>query len=76
MVFDPLVAASESTVVGDVGDDLADIYGELRHGLQAYDAGATIHAVNHWRESYCDHWGHHAVGVVTAIDAYTRRNLG
>ena len=76
MVFDPLDATDESTVVGDVCDDLADIYGELWHGLQAYDAGATIHAVNHWRDSYRDHWGHHAVGAVSAIDAYTRQNVG
>ena len=75
-VFDPLDAADETTVVGDVCDDLADIYGELWHGLQANDAGATIYAVNHWRDSYLDHWGHHAVGAVSAIDAYTRQNVG
>lgn len=75
-VFDPLDAADESTVVGDVYDDLADIYGELWHGLQAHDAGATIYAVNHWRDSYRGHWGHHAVGAVAAIDAYTRQDVG
>ena len=76
MVLDSLDATTESTGVGDVCDDLADIYGELWHGLQAHDAGATIHAVNHWRDSYRDHWGQHAVGAVSAIDAYFRQNVG
>ena len=76
MAYDPLDAANESTVVGDVCDDLADIYGELWHGLQAHDAGAAIYAVKHWRDSYRSHWGQHAVGAVTAIDAYTRQDVG
>ena len=76
MVCDPLDITDESTVVGDLCDDLADIYGELWYGFQTHDAGATIHAVNHWRDSYRDHWVHHTVGAVFAIDAYTRKDVG
>lgn len=70
--FDPLNLDEESTVVGDVCDDLADIYGDLWHGLQAFDAGATIYAVQHWQESYRYHWGQHASRALFAIDAYLR----
>jgi len=76
VVSNPLDVVDESTVVGDLCDDLADIYGDFWHGLQAYDAGATIYAVNYWRDSYRDHWGRHAVGAVSAIDAYFRQNDG
>ncbi|WP_144056795.1 DUF5063 domain-containing protein [Rhodopirellula europaea] len=73
VAFDPLAIDDETAVVGDVCDDLADIYGELWHGLQAYDAGSTIYAVNHWRDSFRFHWGLHATGAIAAIDAYLRR---
>ncbi|HMP71534.1 MAG TPA: DUF5063 domain-containing protein [Pirellulaceae bacterium] len=76
VAFAPLAVDDESTVVGDVCDDLADIYSDLWHGLQAYDAGATIYAVNYWRDSYRDHWGQHATGAIAAIDAYIRTNGG
>lgn len=76
VAFDPLSLKTESTVVGDVCDDLADIYGELWHGLQAYDSGATIYAVQHWHDSYRYHWGLHATGALSAIDAYLRLQNG
>jgi hypothetical protein len=74
VAFDPLAIDDESTVVGDVCDDLADIYGDLWHGLQAHDAGATIYAINYWRNSYRDHWGRHATCAIAAIDAFIRTN--
>jgi hypothetical protein len=76
VAFDPLALETESTVVGDVCDDLADIYGELWHGLQALDSGATIYAVRHWHDSYRYHWGLHATGALFAIDAYLRSQDG
>jgi len=76
VAFDPFALDDESTVVGDVCDDLADIYGELWHGLQAFDSGATIYAVNHWRDSYRFHWGMHATWAITAIDSYLRSQDG
>ena len=63
MAFNPLESEDESTVVGDVCDDLVDIYGDLWHGLQAHDVGVKIYAVNYWRDSYRDYWGHHAIGA-------------
>lgn len=44
--------------------------------LQAYDTGATIYAVQHWHDSYRYHWGLHATGALSAIDAYLRSQNG
>jgi hypothetical protein len=76
-VFAPCdIVDDEPPVTGDVHDDLADIYGELWHGLQGLDRGDGIYAVRHWRESYFQHWGHHASSALYAIDEYYRTNRG
>lgn len=72
VAFDRLKIEEETAVIGDVCDDLVDIYGELWHGLQAHDAGATDYAIAHWRDSYRFHWGLHANGAICAIDAFLR----
>jgi len=51
----------------DIHRDLADIYGDLSHGLQALDRGDEVYAARYWRESYFRHWGHHASAAVWAI---------
>lgn len=77
-IFSPCVLNDEPPVGGDLHDDLADIYGDLWHGLHALDSGDGIYAVSYWRESYFQHWGHHASSAVYAIDEYYRmmRNGG
>ena len=72
-VFSPCDLDEEPPVAGDVHDDLADIYGDLWHGLQALDHGDGIYAVSYWRESYFQHWGHHASSAIYAIDEYYRK---
>ena len=71
-LLDPLNIDSEESGIGDVHDDLADIYGDLWHGLQAYNSGDIGYAVAYWRSSYDTHWGPHAAGAFSAIDAYCR----
>ena len=76
MDFNPLALDRDSWMVGDLCDDFADIYAELWHGLQVHDAGATIYAENHWVRTYHQHWGRHAIGAVSAIDAHIRQDEG
>lgn len=71
-LLDPLNIDSEESGIGDVHNDLADIYGDLWHGLQAYNSGDIGYAVEYWRSSYDTHWGAHAAGAFSAIDAYYR----
>ena len=72
-VFSPCDLDNEAPVVGDIHDDLADIYGDLWHGLQAFDGGNGIYAVSYWREPYFQHWGHHASSAIYAIDEFYRK---
>lgn len=73
-MYSPCDLGDDLPVTGDVHDDFADIYGELWHGLQALDRGDVNYAVNHWRESYFQHWGHHAASAICAIDDYYRKS--
>jgi hypothetical protein len=72
-IFNPLDFSKEP-VVGDISDDFADIYIELRHGLKALELGNGVYAIQHWRESYFIHWGEHATSALRAIDQYFRDN--
>src|SRR5436190_10805786 len=72
-IFSPCDLDDEPPVGGDVHDDLADIYGDLWHGLQALDRGDATYAVSYWRESYFQHWGHHASSAIYAIDEFYRK---
>ncbi|EEF62830.1 DUF5063 domain-containing protein [Pedosphaera parvula] len=72
-IFSPCNLDEETPVTGDVHDDLADIYEDLWHGLQALDLGDATYARNYWYESYFIHWGHHASSAVYAVDEYFRK---
>jgi hypothetical protein len=73
MVYSPCEIEDKETLTNDLRDDLADIYGDLWHGLAAWNLGDAAYAVQHWRESYFYHWGHHASASVYAIDEYYRK---
>ncbi|GAA5496483.1 hypothetical protein Rhal01_02667 [Rubritalea halochordaticola] len=68
----PLNVDDTQSSCGDLCDDLTDIYAELKHGLSALDAGDGIYALQHWRDSYHQHWGAHASAALYAIDYYYR----
>jgi Domain of unknown function (DUF5063) len=72
VVLDPLEIDSEDTGLGDLHDDMADIYGEIWHGWQAHLNGDDIYALDHWVSSYFDHWGNHAASALHIIDQYYR----
>ncbi len=66
-VFEPLTLPTEGLGVGDVADDLADIYRDLLSGLRACDSGDRAGAVWQWRSSFWTHWGRHATGAARAL---------
>ncbi|QQS40640.1 MAG: DUF5063 domain-containing protein [Acidobacteriota bacterium] len=67
-VFDPLV--EEAPVFNTLGDDLADIYADLKDGLAHHDAGRIGSAVWEWRFSFSTHWGRHLTSAQRAIYAH------
>lgn len=52
--------AGDQHLTGDLHDDLADIWRDVRHGLDHYRAGERDEASWQWRFSFRSHWGYHA----------------
>lgn len=51
-------------------DDLADIYRDLRHGLDLFNLGGTdavAEATWEWRFGYENHWGAHLFRALTTV---------
>ncbi len=69
-IFDPVVEKPEEPVTGDVCDDLADIYRDLKVGLKYWDKGQHQNAVFHWKTSFGFHWGRHATSALHALHCF------
>jgi Domain of unknown function (DUF5063) len=59
-----------STSLGDVADDLADIYRDLKAGLWLYEQGYELEADYEWKFNFNVHWGIHAVNAMNALHSY------
>ncbi|MFN8455443.1 MAG: DUF5063 domain-containing protein [Anaerolineae bacterium] len=69
-VFNPLLIPAEEPVIGDLADDIADIYGDIRRGLNLFEAGYTEQAIWQWLFHMQHHWGEHATSAIRAIHWY------
>ncbi|MBN8732574.1 MAG: DUF5063 domain-containing protein [Acidobacteria bacterium] len=72
MVGEPLESEPPEPVVGLLSDDLADIWRDLKPGVEAIGGGTPDlipDVVWHWRFSFETHWGHHAVSAIGALHA-------
>lgn len=71
--FNPTIIndPSEEPVIGELWDDLGDIYQDIKPGLNAWDANRTAYLQNiasDWRWPLFEvHWGHHAVDAMRAL---------
>jgi hypothetical protein len=67
---EPRDAAAE-LVFGDIGDDLADIYADVKPGLRAWEMGVDDFLpkiVFDWKfPLFGSHWGVHAVSAMRAL---------
>ena len=73
-VFDPY--SNEAACGGDLADDLADIYWDIKPGLvdcRTRRKGALDAAVWHWQFKQRFHWGRHAVDAMKALDELRSR---
>jgi hypothetical protein len=73
-VFNSNVVPPEDPVIGDLADDIADIYRDLRRGLNLLDAGHTEQAVWEWVFHLKHHWGEHATSAIRALYWYLQEN--
>ena len=73
-IFNPVTSEPEEAVVGDVADDLLDVYVDLKNGLTYFDRGEPTNAVFYWHFSFGSHWGRHATSALKALHAYAVDN--
>ena len=66
--FNPAPSLTDESGMGDVGDDLADTYRDIRAGLVLYESGQPVEALWHWSFLHRVHWGRHAVGAMFALE--------
>jgi hypothetical protein len=65
--LDPEDVAGDQHLVGDVLDDLADVWRDVRQGLDAFRAGKRDLACWTWKFSFENHWGEHAVEALRVL---------
>jgi Domain of unknown function (DUF5063) len=70
VVFDPDPTNTEEPVMGDLGDDLLDIYKDIKAGCLLREQGRSSEALWYWSYMHQLHWGQHAVGALAALHAY------
>jgi hypothetical protein len=75
-VFNNLVIPPEEPVVGDIVDDLVDIYSEIAPGLTLFENGDIAAAKNHWQFWLSNHWGEHATSALRALWSYVAKREG
>ena len=73
-VFDPLATTPDAPVANSLYDDVADIWRDLRRGLNLFDRGFPAAACWSWRFHFRIHWGEHLVGAQRALFLATQRD--
>jgi hypothetical protein len=74
-LFNPLpVPAKEEPTVGDLADDIADIFDDVLEGLRCFDHGRVPDAVWEWAFGFQSHWGRHASCAIRTLHAYLAEN--
>lgn len=63
----PLVVPAEAPSVGDIVDDITDIYRDVVGALRLHEAGFVNDAAWHWAFDFRSHWGEHATGALRAM---------
>ncbi len=66
-VGDPHSQSPGEPLCGDLADDLADIYRDLREGLSLFQEGHAAEAETAWFDCFQFHWGLHATQALSAI---------
>jgi hypothetical protein len=69
-IFSPLVHSPDSPRVGDLADDLVDIYRDVATGLHLYESGRVDDAIWHWGFNFQTQWGEHASSAIRALHCY------
>jgi hypothetical protein len=71
-VFDPHDFEDDESVTGDLHEDLADIYCDLKRSLLIYHKGFEDQAIFEWKWSFNYHWGEHILSALRALFMFIR----
>jgi hypothetical protein len=75
--FTTLSDHDQAASMAFLDDDLADIWRDMKHGLQALaDAAALADVTWEWRMSFYTHWGEHATQALRALHDRLTENGG
>jgi hypothetical protein len=72
-VFDTTRVPPEEPTVGDLADDLLDIYTDVKAGLLYFERGHAQQAVFQWKFTWGVHWGRHATSALRAMHCWSTR---
>jgi hypothetical protein len=72
-VFDTTRVPPEEPSVGDLADDLLDIYTDIKAGLLLFGNGHAPEAVFQWKFTWGVHWGRHATSALRAMHCWATR---
>jgi len=67
---DPLDIDDRERELGDIADDLADIWRDLKPALELYDSNQQAVAAAEWQFDFEIHWGRHATAALYAIHCW------
>lgn len=73
-ICNPLEVPAGDAALGDLADDLADIWRDLKEGLSIFDEGHRNAAGWQWLESFSIHWGEHASRALAVVHFWLSRN--
>ncbi|SHG60966.1 DUF5063 domain-containing protein [Massilia sp. CF038] len=73
-ICNPLEVPAAESALGDLADDLADIWRDLKKGLFLFDAGDRAAAASQWQESFTIHWGDHAANALAVVHFWIGQN--
>jgi hypothetical protein len=66
-VFDAYDRHDHDSLIGNLADDLSDIYRDLTNGFRCWRTGDRENAIWEWRYLLEIHWGEHATGALRAL---------
>ena len=72
-VFDTTRVPPEESTIGDLADDLLDIYTDIKAGLLHFADGHAPEAVFQWKFTWGIHWGRHATSALRAMHCWRTR---
>lgn len=73
-ICNPLEVPPSEAALGDLADDLTDIWRDLKAGLTIFEEGYRDAAGWQWLESFTIHWGEHASNALAVIHFWLGQN--